>query len=232
MRLSYLKLLGMVGLLTVFSALGVCGQTGSTAFEVVDKTIATVSDGVRTELITYSDLVWQLALQPDVRIDPPTGDDLNRALRLVIDQRLIALEARRLPSVSPTDAEVQAEIKRALAQFASTAAFAERLSRVGFESINDDTFLRIMRDRVAIEKYLDFRFRSFVVITPEEEQSYYKNVFRPRFIQSNPGVVAPELKDIRSLINRELTEQRIEADTDRFLDTARERAEIEILYEV
>ena len=35
----------------------------SQAQTVVDKTVATVSDGVRTELITYSDLLWQLALQ-------------------------------------------------------------------------------------------------------------------------------------------------------------------------
>ena len=30
--------------------------------EIVDKTVAVVSDGNRTELITYSDLLWQLAL--------------------------------------------------------------------------------------------------------------------------------------------------------------------------
>ena len=42
------------------------------AQETVDKTVATVSDGVRTELITYSDLLWQLALQPDSPLNPAT----------------------------------------------------------------------------------------------------------------------------------------------------------------
>jgi len=34
------------------------------AQQVVDKMVATINGGVRTELITYSDLMWQLALQP------------------------------------------------------------------------------------------------------------------------------------------------------------------------
>ena len=50
--------------------------------------VATVNAGVRTDLITYSDLVWQLALQPDTPIVSPNTQDLNRALRLVIDQEL------------------------------------------------------------------------------------------------------------------------------------------------
>ena len=65
------------------------------AQQVVDKTVATVTDGLRTELITYSDLKWQLALQPNVQISPPSSEDLNRALRLIIDQRLFALEIER-----------------------------------------------------------------------------------------------------------------------------------------
>src|SRR5438445_12375910 len=62
------------------------------AQKIVDKTVAIVSDGVRKpELITYSDLVWQLALQPNTPLDPPKSEDLNRALRTLIDQRVFAL---------------------------------------------------------------------------------------------------------------------------------------------
>ena len=49
---------------------------------VVDKTVATIGDGVGDpELITYSDLLWTLALQPSVPINPPGSEDLNRALQ-------------------------------------------------------------------------------------------------------------------------------------------------------
>ena len=49
--------------------------------------------GVRTEVITYSDLVWQLALQPAHRWCRQFSRP-NRALRLVIDQRLICKKLR------------------------------------------------------------------------------------------------------------------------------------------
>jgi hypothetical protein len=93
------------------------------------------SDGVRTELITYSDLVWQLALQPNTPIAPPSSEDLNRALQLVINQRLFALEAQRLPRLAPSEAEIAEKIKDVLAVFPSTAEFERRLKQVGFDSI-------------------------------------------------------------------------------------------------
>src|SRR5258707_15118649 len=52
--------------------------------QVIDKMVATVNAGVlpdcrQTCLITYSDLLWQLALQPATPLDNPTSADLNRA---------------------------------------------------------------------------------------------------------------------------------------------------------
>lgn len=200
--------------------------------EIVDKTVATVSDGVRTELITYSDLMWQLALVPGVPLDPASSEDLNRALQLIIRQRLIALEAERLPSAEPTDEEVTAEINRILAGFRTSAEFVRRLNSVGFSSVTDDNFQRMMSQRISIEKYLEFRFRSFVVITPEDENVYYDSVFVPDFKRRNPGIVVPEIADVRVRINQTLTEQKVESDIETFLDNARDRAEIVILSEV
>lgn len=205
------------------------------AQETVDKTVATVTDGVRTELITYSDLLWQLALQPRASLQPPTSDDLNRTLQLLINQRLFALEAQRLPSNEPTEAEIKAEVERILKLFSSTAEFEQRLRLVGFDSISDDNFQRMLRQRVAIEKYLDFRFRSFVVITPEDEVKYYREVFTPDFRRQNPGLLLPELdgeKGVRPQVNAILTENKIEQEIERFLDDAKRRAEVVVLFEV
>src|SRR5688500_5622441 len=76
------------------------------AQEVVDKMVATVNAGVVPDcrnicLITYSDLLWQLALQPDTPLANPTSKDLNHALSLLVDQRLILQEAEKLPSIEP-----------------------------------------------------------------------------------------------------------------------------------
>lgn len=203
------------------------------AQEIVDKTVATISDGVSSsELITYSDLLWQLALQPSAPLNPPSSEDLNRTLQLLINQRLFALEAKRLPRNSPSEAEVNEEIKRVLALFPSTAEFERRLRSVGFESVADDNFKRIMEQRVTIEKYLDFRFRSFVIITPPDEEKYYRDIFVPDFRRRNPGLLVPALAEVRPRINQILTERKVEEEIEKFLDDAKRRAEIEILFEV
>lgn len=201
------------------------------AQEKVDMTVATVSDGVRTELITYSDLLWVLALQPKAELNPPSSDDLNRALQIVINQRLFALEAQRLPR-EPSEDEIQAEIQDILNIFPSTAEFERRLRLVGFDSVKDENFERLMRQRVAIKKYIDFRFRSFVVITPEDEERYYREVYAPNFRRRNPGLLMPSLTEKRAEINQFLTEQKVETDIETFLDEAEARAEIVILNKV
>lgn len=196
---------------------------------VVDKTVATVTDGVRTELITYSDLRWQLALQPNVSISPPSSEDLNRALRLLVDQRLFALEAERLPREAPTKEEIAAKINEILGHFPSTVDFERRLKAVGFKSVSDPSFEAIISERIAIDKYLAFRFRSFIVITIADEEEYYRDVFIPDFRRRNPGVIIPSLQSRRAQIVEALTEQRVAEQIEAFLDEAKRRAQVVIL---
>ena len=193
------------------------------AQEVVDKMVATVNAGVRTDLITYSDLLWQLALQPNTSLANPSSDDLNRALRLVIDQRLILQEAEKLPTISPTDDEIRNARDQLVKVFPSAAEFQQRLLRVGLTSEKLD---EILEQRVRIEKYLDFRFRNFVLISEKEIADYYQDVYVPRLRRRSPGQIIPTLEEAQNDIRATLTEAKIESDTDAFLDTARERAEI------
>ena len=199
--------------------------------DVVDKMVATVNAGVVPEcrqicLITYSDLLWQLALQPDTSLANPTSADLNRALRLVTDQRLILQEAEKLPSIAPTSEEVKSAGGELAKAFPSLTEFQDRLQRVGLTA---DKLDEILEQRVRIEKYLDFRFRNFVVITQKEIADYYKDVYVPRLRARAPGQIVPSLEEARTEIERTLQEAKIESDTDAFLDSARERAEIVIL---
>lgn len=196
------------------------------AQEIVDKTVATVNGGVRLDVITYSDLVWQIALQPKSPISNPSSEELNRALQLIINQRLILQEAEKLPTITPTVKEIEDELAALVKQFPSPAEFEERARRVG---LTTERLREIIRQRVAINKYLDFRFRSFTFITPQEVADYYRDVFVPRWRERTPGVIVPTLEQVRDRIEASLTEDKIESDTDAFLDNARERAEIVIL---
>ncbi len=201
-----------------------------TAQQVVDKTVATVTSGSRTELITYSDLVWQLALQPGIQIDPPRSEDLNRALQTVIDQRLFAIEAERLPRTAPTDKEITAEIGRLIRP--SAAVFEARLKQVGFDSVQDPAFQRLISKRLAIEKYIDFRFRSFVVVSVDEEQRYYRDVFVLDFRRRFPGLLMPTMDEKRREIHDMLENEKIAAAIERFLEEAKRRSVVEVLIEV
>ena len=196
------------------------------AQEVVDKMVATVNGGVKVELITYSDILWQLALQPDTPLTNPSSENLKLALRRLIEQQLVLQEADKLPTIAPTDEEIKDRRSELVKQFPSQAEFQERMARVGLSS---EQLTEIVRQRLTIEKYLDFRFRSFTIITQKEVSEHYNEVYIPRLRRERPGIIVPELKDVYTEIEIELTERKIESETDAFLDSARERAEVTIL---
>lgn len=200
--------------------------------ELVDKLIATVSDGLSSELITLSDLRWQLALQPGVQLEPIRDEDLEKARDAIIDQRIFALEARRFPRPAPDDATVKAEIDRLASYFPSLAVFEERLRSVGFSSVKDDNFQKLIAQRVAIENYVEFRFRSFVVITPEEINRYYRDIYLPSFRRRQPGVLVPTVDSKRTEIRSILLEERVADRITDFLDDAKRRIVVDMVSEL
>jgi hypothetical protein len=224
---AYCLLPTVVLLLTAHcSLLTAHGQT------ITDKMVASVTNGARAtpDLISYSDLVWQLALEPGrPLVDRPSSADLNHALRLLEDQLLILQEARKLPTADTDKArqEFDAAVKKQrdeLAQaFGSAALLQERMARVGLTSEQLDA---ILRDRVTVEKYLDFRFRAFVLINPKEITDRYNQEYaRLR----NSGRIVPTLDQVRSRIEQELTEEKIASEIDTFIDNLREQPGTEIV---
>jgi hypothetical protein len=200
------------------------------AQKTVDKIVATVSYGFsETSIITYSDILWQMALSPNVSLDNPKAEELNRALELLIEQRLLFLEAKKIPRDAPTEVDIKSAIKRIIEQFPSALEFEKRLRSVGFESVKDPNFQKIIEQRITIEKYLDFRFRSFVIVTPEEEKKYYEEVFLPEFRRRNPNLIVPSFESIRQSINQILLEAKVERNIEEFLEEAKRRADIQII---
>ncbi|HVF66861.1 MAG TPA: hypothetical protein VM914_04310 [Pyrinomonadaceae bacterium] len=189
----------------------------------MDRIVAIVNG---SGMITYSDLLWQLALQPGAPLDNPRQEDLRRALDVVIDQRLVLQEASKLPHAHATEKEIADAETELIKRFPSLEEFQRRLDRVGLTS---EQLAEIIHDRLDMEKYLDFRFRSFTVVTPQEVESYYKDVYVPRRRRAAPGSIVPELKAVYDPLQKELMEGKVESDTDSFLDEARTNAQITIL---
>ena len=212
--------------LVLLAAAGASAQTPAPrGGEIVDRMVAVVNG---SELITYSDLLWQIALQPGAPLDAPRHEDLRRALDLLIDQRLVMQEADKLPHVHATEEEMKAAEADLIKRFPSVEEFQRRLERVG---LNAPQLREIVHERIDMAKYLDFRFRAFTVVTPQEVESYYRDVYVPRRRRQSPGQIVPELKAVYDAIQAELIESKVESDTDDFLEEARGAAQVTILDE-
>ncbi len=178
-----------------------------------DEPVATISfgDGRPVSVITYSDLITQLALEASTPLETPSSKDLARALQFVINQRLLLSPAREEAAAfgwPSSDTDVRKQIGTIMAHFPSSAEFEKRLRIAGFDSLKDERFERLMAERVLTERYLDVHFRLPHKATPEEEALYYDNIYVPEFREKLPGILRPPLEEKRKEINAIITERR------------------------
>ena len=192
--------------------------------QVVDQILALVNDDV----ITKSDLLWAIALDPESP-DPVgniSSDVLRRMLDVVIDQRLVAHEAARIPTADITQDEISKKRAALIAEFPSEAAFRRRVESVGLTPERID---ELLRQRILIERFIEFRFQSFVFVSQQEIERYYNDVFLPKMQKA--GQVPPPLEQVRDQITEILKQEKIGQELDRFLTTARQRADVVFLAE-
>lgn len=186
---------------------------------LADRLVATVNG----DAITQSDLIWLLAFDPDVNLTSISDKDLQRVLSAKIDLLLLAQEAARFPPATLTADEVAAAKQRLIKRFPSEAVFRERLEFVGLDA---ETFDRLIRERLQVEKYITFRFQTFVLVTDEDVLAYYETNVRPTLAAG--GTVAPETPDDeqRALIVEILSRERAAREQRQWLEAARRRADI------
>jgi hypothetical protein len=88
----------------------------------------------------------------------------------------------------------------------------------------------LIRQRILIDRFVDFRFRSFVLITEQDIQRYYDEVLVPSI--RNRGLVPPSLDDVqdgksvRDGISATLKQRKINDEVERWLSQARQRADV------
>jgi hypothetical protein len=192
--------------------------------KVVDQILTLVND----EVITRIDLLWSLALDPQAP-NPANGvnaDLLRQKLDVMIDERLINQEATRIPTTDVSQDEVNVKRQALIATFANETAFRQRLEAVGLTAEKLD---ELLRRRILIEKYVAFRFESFVFVTDQEVQEYFEQKLVPRLKER--GEVPPALDKVSEMIRTLLKEEKKVGELERWLTSARQRAEIISLVE-
>ena len=204
---------------------------GAQQAKIVDQIITLVNN----EVITRTDLLWSLALDAKAP-DPGNGigsDILRQKLDVMIDERLIGQEAARIPSAEITRAEVDRKRLEVINTFPSEAVFRQRIEAVGLTAEKLD---ELLRQRILIDRFVEFRFRTFVLVTGQEIQDYYDKVFSPE-MRARGGIppaldaVLPNGNTVREAIVQKLREDKIPDEIDRFLGLIRQRAEIVTLAE-
>jgi hypothetical protein len=213
-------LVGAVAIcLMALIAPGVCAQ------QTVDQILTLVNDDV----ITRIDLLWSIAMDPQAPspVGPVGSDLLGRKLDVMIDERLIAQEAARVPTAEITQDEIDKKRTELIKSFQSEAQFRERVGSVGLTPQKID---ELIRQRILIDRFVEFRFRSFVLITEPDIQRYYDEVLAPGI--RNRGLVPPSLdevqdgRSVRDGISAMLKQRKINDEVERWLSQARQRADV------
>ncbi len=215
--------LPLLAVLLLMLGLPTWAQKASPALsDPVDQIVATVNG----EVVTQSDLVWLLALDPDIpeaKLKQPDEADLRRLLPVKIDLVLLDQEARRLPDVSIDGEEIRRVERQIVARFSSEMLFRRRIESVG---ITPDILDRLAREQIEVEKYSDFRFRSFIIITEEEVLNYYRDVVRAEAAKRGTVISETPSADDRKTIETIIFNDRVIKEREKFLDAARQRADI------
>ena len=196
---------------------------------VLDGTVAEV-DG---ELILKSDILWNLALDrtvaPGEFWDPAVQ---GLMLRTLVDQRILLQEAAKLPATSVTEEEIAAAREKLILEFNDIGDDATRFeSRLRLVGLSSQKLNAILHERQQILKFVDFRFRSFVVVTEPEIVRYFESEEKPTLEDQSPGSVEKALAARRREIEQLLIEEKINSSIDEYLEQARARARVVVFDE-
>ena len=110
------------------------------AQQLVDQIIALVNE----DIVTRTDLLWSLALDPKAPspAGPLSSDILRQKLEVMVDQRLIEQEARRVPAADVTQDDIDQRRTALIKQFPSESAFRQRVESVGLTPQRIDDLIR------------------------------------------------------------------------------------------
>jgi len=187
--------------------------------DVVDQIAAVVDE----EVITFSDLQWLIDFRGfDVPADPQQRRDFYLSiLDQVIDQKLIAMEAEQTPIITITDQDVEAQIAAYKKRFASEEEFRGKLAEM---QMSPYEFRQLIRRQLAVNEFIEKRFKPFIIVLPNDIEQYYREQFLPKLKELNQPI--PALEVVEESIRQIMTEQRTNEELERWLRTARRRARV------
>jgi len=195
--------------------------------EVIDRLVAVVN----RQIITLGDVEQELKMQV---VGPTAGvlagvsssqqERMSQevVVQRLIEQTLIREQIQQFPGLEIDDEQVESQV----ASVEKKAGGAEKLAEMKID-------IGALRDRLRwqlqVMKFIDYRFRQFVVVDTKEIEAYYQNQFLPE-LQKRNAVPAPALADVEERIRKIVTEEKLNTQVDEWLASLRKDATIEIFH--
>lgn len=189
---------------------GFCGQASGNASVLIDRSIAVVGDRV----ITAREVARELRLQAFYERQPVDDSPEARrtALNQLIERRLIQSEMQ-LASFSSDQARAEAEIAALRkSDFGGGMNFDQALDHYG---LREKDVVQFVTELVDILRFIEFRFRTGMQITPEEVQEYYNRTYLRDMRRINE--VPEPLETIQARLEERIAQQRVDEMLDKWL---------------
>jgi peptidyl-prolyl cis-trans isomerase SurA len=195
--------------------------------EVIDRLVAVVN----RQIITLGDVEREMKLQ---ELDPLTGDLTGMSssqqpkvtqdllVQRLIEQTLIREQIQQFPGLEIADEQVQSQV----AAIEKKVGGAEKLAQM---KVDSGALQDRLRWQLQVMKFIDYRFRQFVVVDTKEIEAYYQNQFLPE-LQKRNVVPAPGLPEVEERIRKIVTEEKLNTQVDEWLASLRKDATIEIFH--
>ncbi|MCI0624225.1 MAG: SurA N-terminal domain-containing protein [Acidobacteria bacterium] len=195
--------------------------------EIIDRLVAVVN----RQIITLGDVEQELKMQ---ELDPTAGESAGAslsqqqkvtqelALQRLIEQTLIREQIQQFPGIEVTDEEINSQ----LTAMQNKAGGAEKLAA---EKIDLQALRNRLQWQLQVMKFIDYRFRQFVVVDPKEIEAYYQNQFLPE-LRKRGAQPEPALAEVEEKIRKILTEEKLNVQVDEWLASLRKDAAIEIFH--
>lgn len=195
--------------------------------EIIDRLAAVVN----RQIITLGDIEQELRLQD---LDPLVGDlpgvsssqqqklTHDLVVQRLIEQTLIREQIQQFPGLEIDDEQVESQ----LVAIGKKVGGVEKLAamRIDIQDLRNR-----LRWQLQVMKFIDYRFRQFVIVDMKEIEAYYQNQFLPE-LQKRNALPAPELAAVEERIRKILTEEKLNAQVDEWLASLRKDAAIEIFH--
>jgi hypothetical protein len=210
----FLSLLGFLILLV----------TGSAQAEEIDRLLAAVNGKVITDgdlrLARNLNAVSALGKRGMTRT---FNEELNRLVEL----ELLRQELENFAAAPPEESRVVARMDELRNAYAEIGGLDTLLARIGLQEAELRAYVTL---QTAVDRFVDYRFRPFIVISPEQKQIFYQQRLLPQ-LKRSPGAQIPTLEEVSGKIEEILTEEKVNEELNRWLVEIRRYSRVEFFRE-